>query len=333
MKRKGFTLVELLVVVTIIGLLIGILIPAVFSALEQANRASCANNLSQIGKAGRTYATAHRQKWPKVFNSESKYWDDVGNTRQDFVDPDTTTEPTTQTVGDNGKAPDSNMANFWVLIAVQGMTPQSFICPSASKSFSPDNSVVRYNGVRDFRGQDRVSYSYQNVFGSYTLTETTSTHSSTFAIASDCTPMRYQFKTFVDAKLDASAETTFEQTEETEPWIHPSGGGQAYTITQAYELNSPNHNWKGQNVLYLDGHVEWKEHPYCGPVYDNIWMARPKAGGEGGGAGGTRFDPRKLEDIQNRNGLKGGSSQCYKSGKPPQNNSIIENEEDSFLVP
>jgi len=66
--RPGFTLVELLAVVAIIGVLVSLLLPAVQAAREAARRASCSNNVAQLILAIHHYEAAHRVYPPGTVN-------------------------------------------------------------------------------------------------------------------------------------------------------------------------------------------------------------------------------------------------------------------------
>ena len=67
--------------------------------------------------------------------------------------------------------------------------------------------------------------------------------------------------------------------------------------------NSNNHRNVGQNVVYVDGHVEWWDNPFCGPTLpglpyrDNIFTSQSGINTATGAGGAVHDEPQAATDV------------------------------------
>ncbi len=74
MKSKGYTLIEMLVTIAIIGVAMTLIIPGVQRIQASSRQAACVNNLRSIGQAAISYATDRQQLLPWYTNEEGYWW-------------------------------------------------------------------------------------------------------------------------------------------------------------------------------------------------------------------------------------------------------------------
>jgi prepilin-type N-terminal cleavage/methylation domain-containing protein len=325
MKRKGFTLVELLVVISIIALLMAILMPALGMVRKMAQRAVCAANLSGLHKALLAYAQSHGGDYPHAGGRNSRWgptahWDaareidafnETANTRGVF-------QQGTATIG----------ASLYQLIKHVDVGTKSFICkgdkgakPFALRDFS-GYATTRIKELRD--AWDFGGGSYTS--GAPVTAATGGMYVAQYYSYAYQTPYVPTTLAYIQAVniLGTQSDSRLALLADRSPYLvlSPDTNRHAYQFNATIPKpnaamenwgNSTNHDNDGQNVLFNDGSVSFNTVPYCGIDSDNIYTIAPTAAGRK--EAGTLPSGPRIFDTDHMKSSSGSDSLLINEGR------------------
>jgi prepilin-type N-terminal cleavage/methylation domain-containing protein len=148
MKKTGFTLIELLVVIAIIGVLAGLLLPAIHKAREKAKIAECTHNLKQLGNAIVIYDNNYGVLWHDALRP---YYEDIGGYDKIF---------------DNDTDQSYEDYQYWYVVMMKRslLNREVLYCRMMQKSKTNPVTGVTINSTSKFGGSDFLYKDYLKFF-------------------------------------------------------------------------------------------------------------------------------------------------------------------------